>query len=114
MPAGELRVGSGPAGAAAMVLGIVGLTGQVLTLGTGGWFLLFSLAAWALGQREVQKLAELGVPLRNLGQARAGHVLGAIGVMVSVAMAALGVFLIGLLVATGVRGTPRGMLITDF
>jgi hypothetical protein len=104
-------VNSGPAGQAALVLGIVGLVGQVFTLGM--LFLPVCLAAWALGQREEQKLQALGVPLGDLSQARAGHVLGVVGALFSIVAAAGLMLIIGLLATLVARDRPT-LLITDF
>jgi hypothetical protein len=110
----DSRVNSGPAGLVALILGIVGLIGQLLTLMAGGIFLPMCLAAWALGQREVQKLQALGVPLGDLTQARAGHVLGVIGVVFSIVAAIGWMFLIGMLVIQMAGERSSWMLITDY
>jgi hypothetical protein len=56
----------------------------------------------------------LGVPLADLGEARAGHVLGIIGVLISVLVMSAVLLGIGAVLAKGGGDGPRLMLITDY
>lgn len=109
------RVAAGSAGTVALVMGIIGLLGQVLSMGYGApWFMLCSVAAWALGQREVQKYRALGVPTSDLGLARTGHVLGIIGVGFSLLIALVLTGLIVLVVALAGQDAIHVKLLTEF
>jgi hypothetical protein len=100
--AGRIKVRSGPAGTAALILGLVGVLGTIMTMGyLAPWFMICSVAAWSMGEREVQKYKALGVPVADLGSARAGHILGIVGVVMG-ALIAVMLILVAALIAVAI------------
>jgi hypothetical protein len=96
-------------------LGIVGLTGQVLSMGLASvLFLPCSVAAWAVGHREMQKSQALGLPESSLRSARAGYVLGILGVLLAVLVAAGVVLFVILVAAAAGHDAQHVKLLTDW
>lgn len=109
---------AGRRGTASLVLGIIGIVGTFGTCCGAPIFMMISALAWSLGQSELRMYRALGAVGAEESQAKAGYVLGIIGIFLAIPVMAfifLYVFLIVLAIfMTTFQSTGGILLLTEF